>query len=707
MIRADLFNIANSGITASNQLLNTTSNNIANVNTDGYVRERTVFENSTLGGVGRATTERVISIFAQNQLRRDITSVGELDIYVEKTGSLDNLLASEANSLANGLSELFASIQTAADDPTNLSSREAVLGKATSMVARLNSVSDFMEAKEEELNLEFTTQVEHANSLITSIGQLNTAINTARGGTGAEPSALLNERDKAINALAEIMSIEVRENQYGAAIVNLSSGESLVLENGDFNVFELGSDADLSFKELQLATHFNTNTKSETAININEGGLGGSLGGLFRFRDEILGPSQRDVGQIALAMADAMNTQNKLGMDLDMQLGGDIFTMPTFTGLNYAGTPDNLPVVAQVTPGQGSALTDADYKITVDTVDGSGYPTSVTLDLINSDGSIKKLSDGSDAAFTSIAIVPGYNDLPGGIQVEFQAATGHSVGDQFLIQPTKYAGTDITLASERPEDLAFAAPLRAEASIGNLGNAHVTSVSITNTTVDPALGSDASAFNGAGDIHDVASSPSATVGAPAQIVFTSASDFQVLDNAGNIITNVTGVSDYNNLLAQAEATGAGPAWPAAFSALNDYPGYDVSLAGVPVAGDSFNLTYNTGGISDNTNAVALADLQRQGLVQLSADSINQTRTLHDSFSSLVGRVGEKAAFAEVSLEAAEAMKTQSETWFDSTSGVSLDEEAANLVRYQQSYAAAARILTTAQELFDTILQSAR
>ena len=129
MIRADLFNIATSGVNASSQLLNSTSNNIANVNTEGYVRERTVFESTTLGGVGRGTTERVISIFAQNQLRRDTTSVGELETFVEKTASLDNLLAGEANSIANGLSEFFAAIQTASDDPTNLHNLQIYLAE--------------------------------------------------------------------------------------------------------------------------------------------------------------------------------------------------------------------------------------------------------------------------------------------------------------------------------------------------------------------------------------------------------------------------------------------------------------------------------------------------------------------------------------------------------------------------------------------------
>jgi flagellar hook-associated protein 1 FlgK len=87
--------------------------------------------------------------------------------------------------------------------------------------------------------------------------------------------------------------------------------------------------------------------------------------------------------------------------------------------------------------------------------------------------------------------------------------------------------------------------------------------------------------------------------------------------------------------------------------------------------------------------------------------VSQPRTLHESYSTLVSRVGEDASSASIALQAAEAMKVQSTDWFDSVSGVSLDEEAANLVRYQQSYAAAARILSTAQELFNTILSSVR
>ena len=116
MSAVDLFSLATSGVNASSKLLQTTSNNIANVNTPGYVRERTELVNSDVFGVEIGNTERIINVFAQNQLRRDITSVGELEAFSSKTSAIDTLLASEANSLSKGISDYFAAVQTASDD---------------------------------------------------------------------------------------------------------------------------------------------------------------------------------------------------------------------------------------------------------------------------------------------------------------------------------------------------------------------------------------------------------------------------------------------------------------------------------------------------------------------------------------------------------------------------------------------------------------
>ena len=678
----DLFTIASSGVNASNQLLNTTSRNIANVNTDGYVRERTTFTGSILGSVGQGDTERVINVFAQNQLRRDITSVGELEAFAQKTSTIDNLLASEANSISTGLSKFFASIQTAADDPTNIASRETVMGEAEALVNRMGTMSDYLQDKEEELNLEFSSQVKRANSLLESIGTLNKKILFSQSGSGQEPSTLMNERDLAINELAKMMSVEVREGANGAKAVNLTSGESLVMENGTVNLLELSSGPDTTDKQLELGYNI-ADGEPQATVRLTEDKLGGSLGGLFRFRNEILGPAQRDIGQIAVAMADAMNSQNKLGMDLDGDLGGDLFTLPPLSPQGYAdNSAAGLNMEAAFVAGKGSEMTDADYRVEVDTVDGAGQPLTVKVTALNSDGTVKQ---GTTEQNITLNTTGPTEFTRGGIEIEFDSSAIYASGDAFLIQPMKNAASELTLATGRGEDLALASPVRVSPGSGNLGDAQMTNLTVTNTQVGE------SAFDGTGGIS---ASSGAGVNAPVKVEFTSATVYNVLDSGGSILATATVSGGYNNLLEQAGFN-------------QDYPGYDFSLEGLPVAGDSFSVSYNTNGINDNANAVKLAELQQSGLVQLSTNTSSEPRSLHDSYSSLVGRVGEKSANSQISLEAAEAMQEQSQTWFDSVSGVSLDEEAANLVRFQQSYAAAARILSTAQELFDTILSAAR
>lgn len=692
MSSVDLFSLASSGVNASSKLLQTTSNNIANVNTDGYVRQRTELNNSQVFGVSIGNTERIINQFAQNQLRRDITLVGELESYSTKTSAIDNLLAGEANSLSKGFSEFFAALQTSADDPTNLASREQVLAKSESLYQRMRTVSDYAIEKEEELNLEFNSMVSRANSLIGNIGELNKSIVMAQGNnTSDEPSALLNERDQAIDELASIMSINVKESQSqnGAVTINLTSGESLVLDNGSFNLFDLGNNADVTYKELTLQTNFGSQTKDETAINVIESELGGALGGLFRFRNEVLGPAMRDVGQLAVAFADAMNSQNKLGMDLDGQLGSDIFDIPTFSGLTDNNTVGDYQVTGRITAGAGAEVTDADYSIKVTNV-ASGVPSEIEVTLLNADGTVKTDGSGAPLVYSGLSVGGGFNELPGGIEVEFDGSDTYVGGEEFLLQPTKNIASSISLATQRAEDLAFASPIRAQADSSNLGSANVTGVAITNTTTTGTV--EQSAFDGAGGIDTAA---------PAQIVFTAQDSYQVLDASNNVLATVSGTTNLNNLIQQAKDSAG------IYSGQDDYPGYDLSLDGVPRAGDSFSIGYNTDGFNDNTNTLAIAALQNEGLVQVSSEASNKPRTFQDAYASMVGRIGEDAAMANVSLQSAEAMKVQSENWFESVSGVSLDEEAANLIKYQQSYAAAARILSTAQELFDTILQSAR
>lgn len=698
MIRsADLFSIATSGIRASNKLLDTASNNIANINTEGYVRERTTFNAQLIGGVGRGTTERVINIFAQNQLRRDTTQVGESEAYYQRAAVLDNIFASEANSISSSMSRFFGSLQTASDEPTNMAARQLVLGEANSLVGQIGTLSGFLNDKEREVNLEMDSLVNRANTLIQSISELNAQVRiTQANNPFEEPGVIKNERDQAVLELAELMSIETRDNANGdgSVMINLTSGESLVLEDGSFNLFQLGGDPDIEYRGLQLQS-----TGKPTVLNLAEAQVGGTLGGIFRYRDEILATSQRELGQIAMTLAAAMNEQNGLGMDFDQQLGSDIFTLPEFTGLNYAANSSSALVInGRVDQENASDLTGADYQITFDAVTAGAPPTvDITIALLNPDGS--PVTDTAGVAVTQTETgIPAqsgtFTSVFGGIEIEFPDGAGYAVGDQFLLQPTKNTADDLEVTMTRPEDLAFASPIRIDSDLGNTGDAVLVSTQVTNTFIDGTLtDADSSAFDGAGGLVS---------GTPASIVFNSTTEFEVFDELGNSLVVVNGVTDYNDMMAQAAAD---PGWP--FPGFNDFPGYDFSLQGVPKAGDTFTIGYNTDGLNDNRNALELSGLQNRDVILLNDNGGTNRVTFHESYANIVSNIGEKTAIADITLRSAEAMKTQSKDWFENISGVNLDEEAANLVKFQQTYSAAARILTTAQSLFDTILNSTR
>lgn len=709
---ADLFSIAKTGVNASNRLLNTTSNNIANINTEGYVRERTEFKSELTGGVDRGFTDRVLNQFAANQLRRDITSVGESQAFFDRAEGLDNVLASEANSISSALTRFFASVQTAADDATNITSRDSVLGEAQGLVNRINTLGDFMTVKEREVEQQIEDSVNNANALIKQIGQLNEAIQVVGNSSNVDtPSTLMNERDLAIRKLAEYMSIETRTspNSDLGIVVNLSSGESLVLADGTFNVLALDGEPDFTNAQLQLSTGFEA-PKRNTTLNVEEQKMGGALGGLFRYREQVLEPAQRDLGKLSIALADTFNSTNRQGMDLDGQLGGDIFALPEFRGINYPDNSDlSLGIQGRFTPGAGGDITNTDYRIEVLTSPAGSPPTfDVQVNALNTDGTEQTDSDGNPITQTlTVTAESGtYNAIMGGIEIEFSSGAGYGVGDQFLFQPLRTAANDLSLQTTRGEDLAFAKPLRVDTNQANLGDATILQVNITNSLVDNSLTNTlASGFNGTGGIQSAADN-GASVGAPAVVRFTSESDFEVLDNAvpPNVIATVTGASDLNNLLQQAKDSGT---WPADFAGLEDYPGYDFSLQGRPKAGDSFDIGFNTDGFADNRNAVSLAGLQQADTVRQSVGSNGNKATFNEAYANIVGSIGAKTANGQIELEAAKVLQTQSSDWFESTSGVSLDEEAANLIQFQQSYAAAARILSTAQDLFDTILAAAR
>ena len=131
---------------------------------------------------------------------------------------------------------------------------------------------------------------------------------------------------------------------------------------------------------------------------------------------------------------------------------------------------------------------------------------------------------------------------------------------------------------------------------------------------------------------------------------------------------------------------------------------------MPKEGDTFEIAFNQNGYNDNRNGLALAALQTDSTTRRNAvtvpNAVNKY-SFNQSYATMVGTIGERTRQARTSEEANAAILEQTTLWYESLSGVSLDEEAANLVRFQQSYAAASKIISTSQTVFDTLLQAVR
>jgi flagellar hook-associated protein 1 FlgK len=664
-----LLNIASAGVRSSSELLQTTSKNITNVNTEGYVRERTEFTTMVDNQVGRGETYRLLNEFAQSQLNRDTSNKSFFDQFVTEANRVDTIFSEESNNLSTGINSLFNNVQEALNQPSSSVARSLVMTDAQSLVDQMDRLSGIVLEQQGIVNEQLEIFSEEANSLIQNINTLNQEIAVVNGTNNAsDASSIYNQRDLAIRELSELVDIETLDGPNGEKLVFMGSGESLVMENGTFNLFSLSGDPDPNFKELTL----DVNGGKAVPLEIDATKLKGKIGGLLAFRDDILVPAQNQIGQMGLAIADAFNEQNKLGMDANGELGGDIFTIPTVGAYAYQANTGGASLTATLEAGKGSELPASDFIVTytananevsIQAVDNKGEPIgSASLATIPPSGVIDSDDITSGESF--------------GLQINV-TGTGNT-GDQFQIKLNSEAATSISLATSRGEDLALASPIRTANSIDNVGTAtisagEVTSVTSGGFTTAPSLAN--------GDITLVKTG--------------AANEYQITDANGTTTFTITPPAE--GILAQAGAP------------YSNY-GFDFDIEGTPATGDTFTLEFNEGGFDDNRNGLKLADLQNGELVRknvVTTATADNHDTFNQAYSGLVSDIGVVTGQAITSASAFDALAQQSEAWYESLSGVNLDEEAANLLRFQQSYSASAQVLAAAQEVFDTLLSAAR
>ena len=138
-----------------------------------------------------------------------------------------------------------------------------------------------------------------------------------------------------------------------------------------------------------------------------------------------------------------------------------------------------------------------------------------------------------------------------------------------------------------------------------------------------------------------------------------------------------------------------------------YGGMTFTVSGVPAEGDQFIIENNTNGEGDNRNALAMAAIQQQNTLLGETNGVKETATIQEAYGLLVSDVGAKTRQANINSEASDGLLQRHQTTLSSVSGVNLDEEAANLIRYQQAYQASAQVIAVASTLFDTLIGAVR
>ena len=623
---SDIIGTSLSGLLAFQRNLATTSHNIANVNTEGFSRQRVNLvalpaENiggSLIGqGVGIGGIERVLDGFQVAEVRDNLAQQGRLEVFSQLSRELDSLLGSTDSGLSPALLGFFEGVQAAADDPSSTAARQSLLSQASVLADRFESLDTRLAAQQAVLADRLSAAIPEVNALASAIANLNTSIAEISAASGGAPNDLLDQRDQLLAQLSQQLSIDIVTQNDGALNVFVSSGQALVL-GGEASSLRIGNG---EFGSISTDVYLDSATGTSLITN---GLQGGEIGGLLDADRELISPSRNQLGQLSIALSRLANDVHSNGLTLSGELGGDLFAVGSPKSFESFQNTGNATI--DLTIADEGQLSSSDYQFVVN---------GANTQLIRLDTKVDVPLSGSGTVADPY-VADGF---------EFVVSGTPEDGDSFLLQPTSGAAGSFSVVINDPAELALASPVAASLSLANSGTTAVDSVTIVNSD-NPAL------------LDTVA------------IEFLSESTFSI-DGAGS------------------------------FSFVPGEPieinGWQLTLTGTPEPGDQLEVALNAGGVGDNRNALALGEILDEGVLS------DGNLSVQGAYSVLLSNVSTSTQQAEIRLTAQSTITQQSIDELQSVSGVNLDEEAANLVRFQQAFQAAAQVLGVADSLFQTLL----
>ncbi|MNM70512.1 Flagellar hook-associated protein 1 [compost metagenome] len=481
------------------------------------------------------------------------------------------------------------------------------------------------------------------NTYAKQLAELNKSISQLSVDASNQPNDLLDQRDQLITELNKYVKATVQPAANNTVTISIGAGQPLVVADRSFELAATPSRTDPNRIEVGYVTGNTVTVLPDNSLT------GGSLGGLLEFRSGTLDNVQNSLGKVAIALASTFNDQHKLGQDLNGAMGGDFFKIPDPVIGADRGNNTSSTTVLSAKVSDPTKLTASDYSLKYD---GSNYV--VTRE--------------SDGAHTIINPYPqtGPQTIDG---VDFSISGTAAQGDNYVIKPTANGAAGLNVLITDRNKIAAAAPIATSATVANTGSGKLSAGSVDKAYLTPG-----NALTG-----------------PVTLTYDKATTSLTGFPAGQAVT-VKGLN------------GTTTTYPAGTANIPytegdnfSFGGINVSMTGAPAQGDTFTIKPNAGGVGDNRNAALLAGLQTKNILD------GGNATFQGSYAQTVSFVGNKTREVQVSGLASLALLQQVSTQQQAVSGVNLDEEAANLLRYQQSYQACGKVMQIASTLFDVVI----
>ncbi|MEM5425152.1 flagellar hook-associated protein FlgK [Paraburkholderia ferrariae] len=663
---SNIFSIGLSGLQAAQIGISTTGENISNSTTAGYTVEKPVYQESAgqytsngyLGsGVTTATVQRAYSQYLTTAVNNAQTASSSYTASYNLATQLSNLVGSPTSGIATAITNFFTGLQNVSNSPSDTAARQTVLSDAQTLATQINAASQQYDAMRQSVNTQLTSAVSQINTYTQQIANLNAQI-TSASSSGQQPNQLLDQRDQAVANLSQLVGVQVVQGSTGYSVF-LGNGQPLVVSSQSYN---LGTQPSSTNPQELAVTWQGLNGASAASQGapqvLSSAALqGGTVGGLVSFVSSTLDPAESQLGAIVTSFAAQVNSQNALGLTLSGGAGGNLFTVGNPLVTASSTNPDTQTTVSATLTNSTQPLTD-NYKLSYD-----GTNWNLTDTTTNS----LVATQPNGAAPIKIG---GFSITPSGTV---------SAGDSFMIQPTAGALASFSVATSDPAAIAAATPVVVSASTKNAGTATVSQGTVGagySTSALPVTLSYASTSTTTGTLSGF------PVGSKVQVTVAGSST----PTTYTITSSTTPVSyDATTGATIAIMDSTGTVTNASFT-----------MTGTPSNNDTFTVAGNKSGTQDGRNALAIANLT-------SSTAYTGSTTLTTAYANYVNSIGDTASQLKASNTSQQSLVTQLTSQQQSVQGVNLDEEAANLLQYQQLYQANSKVIQTAASLFQTLL----